>query len=212
MSDLLGSQSPPSAYHPDETDELAYQIINLGLLCEAFHGGCYTLYKAAIVPLRTLLLQSSGCTPLALAIPNLELPRLRISNPTNDGVHFTMPCDVEINGLHLLAGVGAKHLNFAGGATGQTKLGDLFETGTLPLASWLKQPFLAQSLSLEAFIRHVAHKDGGAHFEDGDVDIQRYEDCASIHWPLTAKIGEAVARSLWAQFEATHPGYTIRVP
>lgn len=203
---------PPVAFHPDATDQLAYQIINLRLLCQLYHDGMRTLYKAAIVPLRTLLLVSSGCPPLALRLPNPQLPKLLVTNLRNDGIHFTMPCEMKLPGYRGAPGVGLKHVNIAGGSINQIELGSLFKTDLMPLKDWLAQPFLDHPLTLEGFIRHIAHKDGGAHYQDGHPEISRYEDCASLHWPLTAKIGEAVAETLWAQFEAANPGYEVKVP
>src|SRR5438034_1379413 len=96
----------PIAYHPDATDELAYQIINLRLLCQLYEHGMRTLYKAAVVPLRTLLLLSSGCQPLALKLPNPQLPGLLVTELKADGVHFTMPCQVSLPGHEGSPGVG----------------------------------------------------------------------------------------------------------
>ncbi len=213
--------TPPAAaeprnavFVPSSRDELSYQVANLQFLCEAYWAGNHTLYKCATVILRTLVLGSSGDPPLVSTLNAPMLPRLARTMEEGDPGRFDMPSRVLLGQrlfFHPGSGVAGRVL-IDGGAIASARVGALFGVEMIPLAEWLAQRFLLPNLTLGDFIKHVTNKDGGAHFEENSEAMRRLRECASLHWPLTIRIGEVIAEELKVQMRREWPEFEFRIP
>lgn len=202
-----------SSLEPTECHELAYQLNNLATLCDLYHQGGYTLYKCAVVILRTLLLPSAGRQPLCRQLENPLLPRLLCTNePASEG-HLMLPADTQLGrGVFVRAGASVGTANIAGGAIGAIRVGQLFGDDLLPVDEWLSQPFLEPRQTLGDFIDYVVHKDGGAHYVPNYPAVERFQRCACLHWPLSIRIGETVAEEFQRQQKIKYPEFKYALP
>lgn len=198
--------------------EMFDQLCNLSDTCQAFYAGRRAAYKLTSVVLRTLLRGSSGDGPLATQVlPNATLQRPLITpDDTAPPDHLILPAPVTIGGnIHLAAGMGVKSAEIQGGAVANISVGEMFErrdANRIPLADWLACPFLRLEWTLEDFIVTVAHKDGGAHVDPNDDQLQAMQAWGYFHWHVTAGIGRSVMLQLHEQFMSAHPDFERKYP
>lgn len=202
------SHAPSKPHTPDVLDELLYQVVNLQLTCDLFLAGNYTAYKAASVILRILLTGTRHDNrPLAHHLPNAKLPQLLEVDFQNDQEHFRLPADLMLlPGMTLKRGSGNRSIVVQGGAMHRWRLGPMFSDKLVPIDDWLSQPFISSESTLRSFIRNVAHKDGGAHYEADHATIRSYQDASSYYWWVMMSIASTVADSLLTQYSEAFPG------
>jgi len=206
-------QSGRAPFHPTELDELRYQLINLRLLCQMYWRGAHTLYKCATVILRTLFFRSAGVDPLVRLLTDPQLPKLLVEVDTASIDHLTIPTRISLaEMMNLEPGVRIGQIVQVPGSIGAIRMGALFTDELMPLNDWLDQRFLFGNSTVKMFINWVVHKDGGAHYVVNDESIRRLERVASVHWPLTIRVGEVVADELLRQLDRQNPNSPFAVP
>jgi len=211
-------------------DEIWDQLDNLRLAVEAFASGTLAAYKSMSVILRTLLTGSSSKQGLvALALPTARFyPLKRV--PRNMGRGFEIPAEIVVvndqgGELHYMAGndmpfLGIEHGGvvlsktgpLSGDVVSRTKVKSLWEVGgnRIALDPWLAQSFLRQEWTLASFIKCVAHKDGGAHF-DPNHQLEVMESFGSIHRRLTECVSQYVLHEIKCQIVQAFPRHRRRV-
>lgn len=196
-------------------DELFDQLDQLKALVATFQQGHYAVYKSISVSLRLLLVGSSGDRPLVEdVLPAIELPKLIVVPPGDmEPDHLCLPAKAIITGagrLELAAGCKVKSLMVSGGsALSSSEFDTMFEAdGTLPFGEWKMQSFLRPSWTLQDFIRTVAHKDGGAHFDPNQDQLRAMQNWGHFHWHLTACLALNVVEPIRSQLILAFPSHT----
>jgi hypothetical protein len=217
---MSGLDSDPSSVKKSITslDEFSFQIENLLLAGMLYRFENHTAYKLIAMVLRTLLLGSSGDPPYAetcLAAP--KLPRLRISGPFTVSGHYRMPADIFIDSptganFHLVAGCHVKSIDYQGGVVRSARVSGLFGDDLIPLSDWTNQPFLGSPLTLQSFIKLIAHKEGGVHIDLTNPELKPLHDCGFLHWPLLAAMATPIGLALRQQLHAQHPSHSPSLP
>jgi hypothetical protein len=208
--------APPTK--AETAQEALEQVRSLETLCDSFFAKrAIHLSRQMSSTLRTLLLGSSGQQSLVVKC---------LSDPCLCPLRFTLPANLEAGQIFLqgtLIGRFFRHWN--GDSPGcsiirgrfgpnarliadraRISLHEIFDPLAQPilLGRWLEQPFLRKNQTLQTFIKLMANKAGGAHF-DPTADTRRFNNLGCIHQHLVAKIADSVWPQLARQITAVYP-------
>lgn len=216
--------------HSRLIDESLEQLDSLRSQVRQFCAGEISVYKSMSVIVRTLLMGSSGHKGLVeYVLPHATFLPLRIRPIGRINAGIVAPGDIEVTNdfggtLHYKAGGTMPYLGMenggivlsrtavvGGAVVARTRVHSIFHVlgEPLPLAEWLRQPFLRSEWTINTFIRCIANKDGGAHV-DSNEELVALTGFGNIQRHLMEKLSAHVEYELRNQLTTAFPSH-VRV-